>query len=358
MRYIENQTFDQIDTGTTAELTATLRAEDVRRLAAMSGSANPAHTDLDFEASTEFEALVIRGIWGTSLISTLLGTELPGPGAELVRQELSFDHPIAVGDTIHVVVRVAGKGEDGRLVTLACTCTNQSGQVVIHGTLAVAAPTEKIRRPRAALPAHRTHQPGVLFHDWIGQTKGLAPTPTAVVHPCDALSLGGAMAAAAEGMILPILVGPHKRITEVAAEEGLSLDGIEIVDAPHSHAAAETAVALVREGRAGILMKGKLHTDELMEPIVDRATGLRTERRMSHVFGLDVPHYPKPLFITDAALNIAPDLDTKRDIVQNAIDLARALGIDRPKVAVLSALETVYSKMPSTIEAAGSRGEN
>jgi phosphate acetyltransferase len=192
----------------------------------------------------------------------------------------------------------------------------------------------------------------VLFRDWVNSTKSIPAFPTAVVHPCDELSIGGAMQAAAEDMIVPIFVGPADKIEAAARDAGIDIGGVEIVDAPHSHAAAERAVALVREGRAEVLMKGKLHTDELMEPVVDRATGLRTERRMSHIFALDVPHYSKPIFITDAALNIAPDLDTKRDIVQNAIDLAHALGISRPKVAVLSALETVYSKVPSTIDAA------
>ncbi|MDU8943731.1 bifunctional enoyl-CoA hydratase/phosphate acetyltransferase [Ovoidimarina sediminis] len=352
MRFIENMTFEEIEIGTTAELTTTLRPGDIARLATMSGDANPAHTDVAYESSEDFRGFVTHGIWGTALITSLLATELPGPGARYVGQALSFDHPVDVGDTVTVRLRVASKDESRGALTLDCTCTNQNGLVVISGTVDVLAPSEKIRRPRAALPVERTHQPGVLFREWIARTAGQPATPTAVVHPCDALSLGGAMAAAAEGMIEPILVGPAQKIEATAEAAGLSLDGVEIIDAPHSHAAAEQAVALVREGRAGILMKGKLHTDELMGPVVDRDTGLRTERRMSHVFGLDVPHYPKPLFITDAALNIFPDLDTKRDIVQNAIDLAHALGIAQPRVAILSAVETVYSKVPSTIEAA------
>lgn len=194
--------------------------------------------------------------------------------------------------------------------------------------------------------------PAPRFQALIARAADLPPARTAVVHPCDTLSLTGALEAAAKGMILPVLVGPRARIAAVAAEAGVSLAGIEIVDAPHSHAAAERAVALVREGRAEVLMKGKLHTDELMSPLVDAATGLRTERRMSHVFALDVPQHPKLLFITDAAINIFPDLETKRDIVQNAIDLTRALGLVLPKVALLSAVETVYPKIPSTIEAA------
>jgi len=154
------------------------------------------------------------------------------------------------------------------------------------------------------------------------------------------------------GMIIPVLVGPRTKIETVAAELGRNLSGVEIVDTPHSHASAEQAVALARAGKVQMLMKGKLHTDELLGPVVDKATGLRTERRMSHVFALDVPTYPKMLMISDAAINIFPDLETKRDIVQNAINLARALGISLPKAALLSAVETVTSKIPSTLDAA------
>lgn len=185
----------------------------------------------------------------------------------------------------------------------------------------------------------------------VAACRSIAPVPTAVVHPCDATSLGGAVDAAKEGFIAPILVGPAARIRAVAQAEGIDLAPYEIVDAPHSHAAAAAAVALVREGRASLLMKGSLHTDELLHAVAKREGGLRTERRISHVFIMDVPTYPKPLFITDAAVNIAPTLEDKRDIIQNAIDLAQALGIALPKVAILSAVETINPKIPSTVEA-------
>lgn len=352
MHFIENRTFDEIEIGASADLTWTLMPEDIERLAVISGDANPAHMDAEYEKSDAFQDIVTHGLWSAAAISSLLGTELPGPGSRYVSQDLKFLAPVRMGDTISVRMHVEAKDAENRRVSIACSCTNQDGEPVIEGLVEVEAPDEKLRRPRAAPPAVKTHRPGVLFRDWVNSTKSIPAFPTAVVHPCDALSIGGAMQAAAEDMIVPIFVGPADKIEAVAREAGIDIAGVEIVDAPHSHAAAERAVELVREGRAEVLMKGKLHTDELMEPVVDRATGLRTERRMSHVFALDVPHYRKPIFITDAALNIAPDLDTKRDIVQNAIDLAHALGIARPKVAVLSALETVYSKVPSTIDAA------
>lgn len=181
---------------------------------------------------------------------------------------------------------------------------------------------------------------------------GLPPLPTAVAHPCDSLSLKGAVEAAKAGLITPLLVGPKAKIAGAAKDLGIDLTPYKLVDVPHSHAAAAKAVSLVRAGDAKALMKGAQHTDELMEAVVDHASGLRTERRMSHIFAMDVPSYAKPLLVTDAAINIAPDLDTKRDIVQNAIDLAQALGVETPKVAILSAVETVASKIPSTVEAA------
>jgi len=190
------------------------------------------------------------------------------------------------------------------------------------------------------------------FDAMLAATAPLHPITTAVVHPCDAASLIGALEARDKTLITPILVGPEDRIKAVAAEEGLNIDGLDIVDAKHSHASAQAAVRLVREGKAQALMKGALHTDEVMSAVVDKVTGLRTERRMSHVFVLDVPTYPKPLMITDAAINIFPDLMVKADIVQNSIELAHALGVDEPKVAILSALETIYPKIPSTVEAA------
>ncbi len=186
----------------------------------------------------------------------------------------------------------------------------------------------------------------------LARCEKLEPVPTAVAHPCEASALSGAVEAFEHGLIVPFLVGPAASIKKIAASSGIDLGNIEIVDVPHSHAAAEKAVALVREGRAEILMKGSLHTDELMGAVVSREGGLRTGRRISHVFIMDVPTYHKALVITDGAINIAPTLEDKMDICQNAVDLAISLGLERPKVAILAAVETVTSKMPATIDAA------
>jgi phosphate acetyltransferase len=180
----------------------------------------------------------------------------------------------------------------------------------------------------------------------------LTPLAAAVAHPCDESSLQGAIEAKEQGLIAPILVGPERRIRAVAEAAGIDIGGTTLIDAPHSKAAAEKAVEIIRMGKAELLMKGSLHTDELLSAVMKRDVGLRTGRRISHVFVMDVPHHPKTLFITDAAVNIAPDLDAKRDIIQNAIDLYAGLGLGVPKVAILSAVETVTPTIPSTIEAA------
>jgi phosphate acetyltransferase len=186
----------------------------------------------------------------------------------------------------------------------------------------------------------------------IEHAKTKLPLPAAVAHPCDEASLSGAVEAYRAGLVVPILVGSAAKIRKLAQDGDLDIDDIEIVDVPHSHAAAAKAVELVREGKAELLMKGSLHSDELLGEVTKRETGLRTGRRISHVFIMDVPTHPQTLFITDAAVNIAPDLLAKRDIVQNAIDLYRTLGLGVPNVAILSAVETVTVAIPSTIEAA------
>ncbi|MBI4889535.1 MAG: bifunctional enoyl-CoA hydratase/phosphate acetyltransferase [Acidobacteria bacterium] len=198
-----------------------------------------------------------------------------------------------------------------------------------------------------------THPTGSGKYDnLLARCKELPAIPTAVAHPCEQSALAGAVEAGQLGLIEPILVGPAARIQEIARAANIDLGGVEIVDAPHSHASSAKAVELVRLGRAELLMKGSLHTDELLGAVVARETGLRTGRRISHVFVMDVPTYHKVLVITDAAINIAPNLEDKADICQNAIDLCRNLGLDQPKVAILAAVETINSKMPATLDAA------
>jgi phosphate acetyltransferase len=206
--------------------------------------------------------------------------------------------------------------------------------------------------PTEIAPPQKTPREYRVYPALIERCAELDPVTTAVAHPCDESSLTAAVEAAEAALIRPILVGPAAKIRAVAGQFGLDIGPYRLVDVPHSHAAAAKAVEIVRTGEAEALMKGSLHTDELMGAVVRKETGLRTERRISHVFIMDVPTYPKPLAVTDAAINIFPDLETKVDILQNAIDMAHALGRERPKVAILSAVETVTPKIPSTIDAA------
>jgi phosphate acetyltransferase/phosphate butyryltransferase len=352
MDMIENRTFDEIKVGDSASLVRTLSKEDIELFAAMSGDINPAHLDEEYAKSDMFHKIIAHGMWGASLISTVLGTKLPGPGAIYLSQTLYFRHPVTVGDTITVTVTVTAKQEDGHRVSFDCECTNQRGQVVISGSAEGIAPTTKVKRPRAPLPEVHLYERGAWYRHLIELTKGLAPLRTAVVHPVDENALIGALEAAEAKLIIPILVGPQKKIQAVAAAQKVDLSPYTLIATEHSHAAAEKAVALARSGEVEALMKGSLHTDEFMHAVVAPKIGLTTDRRMSHVFVMDVPTYPRPLFLTDAALNIYPDLEAKRDIVQNAIDLAHVLGIEVPKVAILSAVETVSPQIHSTLEAA------
>lgn len=349
--YIENRPFDEIRIGDSAELVRTLTAQDIDAFAVVSGDVNPSHVDIEFAEGDIFHKVVAHGMWGGALISNVLGTQLPGPGTIYLEQSLKFLTPVGVGDTVTVRVEVTERDAEQHRLTLACTCTNGDGAPVIEGIAKVIAPDRKIRRPRMTMPDLVLHRHGEAHREMLARAQALAPMVTAVVHPCDRTSLEGALQARDLGVLAPILVGPSTRIRGVADENGLDIGGLEIVDTPHSHAAAEAAVDLVRTGTARALMKGALHTDEVMSAVVSKTGGLRTERRMSHVYVMDVPTYPKPLIITDAAINIAPDLETKADIIQNAIDLAKAIGIDVPKVAILSAVETINPRMQSTIEA-------
>jgi phosphotransacetylase len=267
---------------------------------------------------------------------------------------LQFRGRIAVGDTLTATVTVKEKRSEGAEVVFTCRCVNQAVEELVSGTVTVAAPTRRIAYAEVAPPEVALRW-GDAFARLFKACEGLQPASCAVIHPCDRDSLLGPIEAARRGLITPVLIGPEEKIRAVARAEDVDLGPYRIVSVPHSQLAAETAVQLARAGEVEALMKGSLHTDELMAAVVPSAAGMRTGRRISHVFVMDVPSYPRLLLITDAAINIQPGLEDKVDIVQNAIDLALVLGIDQPKVAVLSAVETVTSRIPSTIEAAALR---
>ncbi|MFT3966349.1 MAG: bifunctional enoyl-CoA hydratase/phosphate acetyltransferase [Sphingobium sp.] len=348
---IENRTFDEIAVGDSASVTRVLGERDIQLFALVSGDVNPAHLDAEFAAGDLFGRVIAHGLWGGGLISAVLGTELPGPGTIYLGQSLRFRRPVGLGDTITATVIVKEKRREHEVILFDCRCVNQKGEDVITGEAEVRAPTEKVRRPRISLPDVQ-----IADHDGyrrlIERTANGEPVSTAIVHPCSPAAITAAVNAAEAGLIIPLLVGPEARIGAAAAKAGKDISGFRVIDAPHSHAAAAHAVELVRSGEARLLMKGSLHTDELMGAVVPSATGLRTERRISHAYVMDVPGHPTPLIITDAAINIEPSLEDKADIIRNAIDLAHVIGIEEPKVAILSAVETVNPAIRSTLEAA------
>jgi phosphate acetyltransferase len=348
---IENFTFDELRLDQSAKLMRTLSQADIQAFAAVSGDTNPAHLDAEYADATLFHGVIGHGMWGGALISALLGTVFPGPGTIYLEQNLHFSRPVRVGDTLEVTVKVTALDPEKKRVDLDCQVVNQRGERVLHGLARVMAPTQKVRRPRTHTPTIQLFDPQARLQALLHRGQGLEAIPCAVVHPCDAESLRGAVDAARLDLIVPWLIGPETRLRAIAEAAGIDLHGMKIQTVEHSHAAAELAAQLAADKKVLAMMKGSLHTDELIHAVLAQPR-LRTGRRMSHVFHFDVPAYAKPLLLTDAALNITPTLSEKMDILQNAIDFAHIMGVPQPKVAILSAVETVNPNMPSTLDAA------
>jgi len=353
MECLENRTFEEIKVGDCATLTRTLTERDIMLFAVMSGDINPAHVDPEYAASSQFREVIGHGMWSGALISTVLGTQFPGPGTIYLGQDLRFRHPVGVGDAITVKVTATARDVEKGRVTLSTECVNQDGKVVVSGIAYVLAPRQKVRRPRVALPEVRIGDRETRFRHIAERVKGLKlpPVPVAVIYPCDADSLASTLQAMREGVIVPVLIGPEAAVRETADAAQLDLTGMAIRPAASRGEAAALAVQLARQGAVRAIMRGSLETAELMAPVA-ADSWLRTERRLSHVFVVDVPAYTKPLFITDAALNVEPTLEDKRDIVQNAVDLAHMLGNTLPRVALLAATDTVDPGMRATLDAA------
>lgn len=348
--HLVNRTFDELSPGETAELRRLITPDDLYVFAAASGNFNPMHlpsADVDGDGKPEN---VAPGMFVASLISAVLGTVLPGPGTLYRRQSLVFHSRAHAGDDLLCRVQVTGTSEDGS-VTLETTVTRPAdGTLILSGEAEVLAPRQKFDRDDIEVPGllvqrHRH------FEALVERARQLPPLPVAVICPHDANSLGGALLAGREGVIVPILIGSEPLIRATAAAMGESLEGIEILDMPGDQPAATLGCRLVHDRRAGAVMKGHLHTDDLLKPMLDKTNGLRIGRRFTHVFVMDVPGRPEPVMVTDAAINIAPDLATKVDITQNAIDLALAMGME-PRAGILSAVETVNPAIQSSIDAA------
>ncbi len=346
-----NKTYAQISVGDTAEIVRECSSNDLLVFAHASGNRNPIHLpDTDWTGDGKVDKPVAPAMWMGGLASAVLGNILPGPGTVYKSQSVRFLGRAAVGDKLSVKVTAAEK-KPGNIVVFDLSVTRGDGVPLVQGTAEVVAPAETIEFDASDIPAlliqrHRH------FNRMIELARTLPPQPTAVVAPDDPNSLEGALMAAEEGLIHPILVGARERIMEAARELGENISSYELIDIEDEAEAAGKAVAMVHEGRVQAVMKGHLHTDHLLHHIVKRDGGLRTRRRISHVFVMDIPGRKTPVLISDAAINIAPDLKTKVDIVQNAIDAARALGLETPRVGILSAIETVNPSIPSSLDAA------
>lgn len=347
---LSNRLFSEIEPGDSAEIRRLITADDLYVFAAASGNFNPMHladSDLDGDGTRE---RIAPGLFIGSLISAVLGTRLPGPGTLYRHQTFQFHARAHAGDEVIASVKVLDKLEDGTIRLATTVVRAEDKEPVLSGHAIVVAPTERFDSDNVEVPGlivqrHRH------FEAMLERARPLPALPTAVVCPDEANSLGGALLAARESIIAPLLVGNEAAIRKAAEALEADLEGIEIVDIAGDVAAAERACQLVRDGRVAAIMKGHLHTDDLLRPMLDKTIGLRVGRRFTHVFVMDVPGQPEPVFVTDAAINIAPDLMTKVDICQNAIDLALSLGMD-PRVGILSAVETVNPAIQSSIDAA------
>lgn len=338
--------------GDNVSLTETLTQKDINLFGMLTGDMNPTHFSDEYaRILLERQKLCGHSMWSGTLISGLLGNQLPGPGTVYKSQSLKFHGSVELEDTVTVTVTVKEKNPENQHVVFDCQVINQRGEKIVTGVATVQAPKVKAAELSGIAPDYRV-RPANAYEMFIDKCAGLDPISVAVCHPCSPEALEGPIEAAQKELIHPVLVGPRKKMLSLAEELDLDISPYPIVDTPHSHDSASRSVALCRSGETEALMKGSLHTDELMREVARKDTGLRTELRISHVFIMNVPTHDRPFLITDAAINIYPTLDDKVDIVKNAIELAHALGIDMPKVAVLSAVETIYPKIPSTLEAA------
>jgi phosphotransacetylase/acyl dehydratase len=350
MTRLSNTPYDALRVGMEARYERICIVDDLYVFANASGNLNPLHLPKeDGDGDGTPEALA-PSLWLGALISAVLGNRLPGPGTLYQSQTLKFLGRAYTGDKVVAKVRVLEK-LPGSVVRFKTWVERADGMLLVEGEAEVIAPQKQQSFEAADVPGLtvRDHEH---FDRLLELARPLPPIPTSVVAPETAVALAGAILAAEQTLIVPILIGCQAKIEAAAAQINADLSGYEIINVPDHDAAAARAVALVHEGRARAVMKGDLHTDQLLRAILKREGGLRTSRRLSHVFVMDVPGLEHLLLVTDAAINIAPNLQTKVDIAQNAIYLALALGITEPKVGVLSAVETVTPSIPSTLDAA------
>ena len=351
MSRMENRPFAEIAVGEGFVANHVLSLEDIERIAAAAAGFDASALEAGFASANGFMDAAARLAWSPLWLAGVIGSRFPGLGVRPLTATLETHAAPAPGETLTLALMVREKREEGRRVVIEARVTDARGDLAMSGWIELVAPLEKTSYAGPnGKPA--AHEKGARTRRLMDMARSRPPLKTAVVHPVDDASLLGAAEAHGQGLIRAVLVGPEAKIRRAAEAAKVELADMEIVAVEHSHAAAEAAVALAREGRVEALMKGALHTDELMHAVIAPESGLRTGRRVSHVFAVDAPNYARSLFITDAAINIYPTLMEKRDIVQNAIDLARAVGVMVPRVAILSAVETVSPDIRSTLDAA------
>ena len=349
--FIESRIFEEVAIGETAMTEHVLTADDAAAFASISGFPGVLNVDEQTERAGGVLPMA-PNMWCASLISGLFSLNVPGPGCTLTDVHLTFYNRIRMGERLKVRVEVISKDEATKNIRFHCEGVSAAGEKVFDGTTDLLAPEKKARWSTLPVPQLIVNNAYRHYLAFIARASDRPAVRTAIAWPCDEVSLGGGIQAMKDGLIEPVLVGSEARIRALAEKLELDLTGVAIENVAESRAAAIRAVEMARTGGVQMLMKGSLHTDELMSAVVSRDGGLRTTRRISHVFALDVPSYHKPLFVTDAAVNIQPDLPTKIDILQNAIDTMLEFGIVNPKVAILSAVESVNPAIPSTIDAA------
>ena len=345
-----NTTWPELQVGATATLTRRCTERDLLLFAHVSGNVNPATLPHEREDDVSGHQPVAPSMWMGALVSAVLGNLLPGPGTLYRQQSLNFHRRVQVGDELTITVTCCGKGTEP-LAVFDVDITNTVGDLVCDGRAEVEVPlvSQAIepRRLPALIMGHRDH-----FSALIERARQLPSLRTAVVCPEDVNALGGVALSAESGLIKPVLIGHPDRIRGVADDLKVDISDWDLIAEADHHAAAERAVAMARKGEVGAIMKGSLHSDVLLGAVVNKEHGLRTRGRLTHVFVMDAPTLDHLLFISDAAINIAPDLQAKVEIVQNAIDVARACGVSCPRVGILSAVETINPAIPSTLDAA------
>lgn len=348
----ENLTFDELTVGQKASLSKRLTPNDINLFAEVSDNINPAHLDSEYAKSDLFEGTIGHGMWSASLMSTLLGTVLPGPGTVYLEQDIKFKKSVRIGDILTVTVIVREKKDDKPIVIFDCKGVNQLGETVMEGLATVLAPTKKILVPKIKMPDVKIHSHDRL-QSIIQSCQQMNIITTAIVHPVKARVLEAVNDAVNTALIDPILIGPVKKIKIAAKEAKIDISKWKLIDTEHSNASAIKAAELAADGQVDAIMKGSLSTNELLSAIVS-VKALRTKYRISHAYLMDVPSYHKPLIITDAAVNIAPNTAEKADICQNAINLWRTVFGEnkKPKVAILAAIALINPKMQATVDAA------